>query len=109
MTVHDISTARKAARDVPKRHGNWRKDWERALCPEYDSETNRWNVSARTMFAAHDPSNALFELEYDYADLLCSVEFLSGESEAPSCDWQPKSPELRELVRQIIDLYLHRW
>lgn len=113
MTVHDIGEARTATRrkaSVPKRHGNWRRDWDRALYrPEYESGYGRWNISALTMLAVHEPSRAVFELEYDRAYLLCRVKFLPRHSKAPSRDWQPNGPEMSELISQISELYIQRW
>ena len=113
MTVHDIGEARAATRreaSAPKRHYNWRRDWDRALYwPEYESGDGRWNIFALTMLAVHEPSRAVFELEYDRAHLLYRVKFLPHHSKAPSCDWQPKGPEMRELISQIAELYIHRW
>jgi len=111
MTVHDIGEATSMRRaSVPKRHKNWRKDWVRAPhWPEYDSHLRRWNIFALTMLAVHEPSRAVFTLEYDRAHLLHSVKFLLRRSEAPSRDWQPNGPEMQELMSQIAELYIQRW
>jgi hypothetical protein len=93
-----------------KRHKYWRKDWERMpYWPEYDSDARRWSILPLTMLAVHEPSRAVFELDYDRDHLLCSVKFLSRHSEAPSRGWQPSGPQMRELVRQITELYPRRW
>ena len=112
MTVYDINEARTYLRQssVPKRHDNWRRDWDRTLYwPEYESGYGRWNIFALTMLAVHEPSRAVFELEYDRAHLLYRVKFVLRHSEAPSCNWQPDGPEIRELISQIAELYIQRW
>jgi hypothetical protein len=47
MTADDIGEAETTTPEasVPKRHDNWRKDWERVLYwPEYESGSRRWNI-----------------------------------------------------------------
>jgi hypothetical protein len=106
MTVHDITEGTR----TPKRHEKWREDWTRRMfSPKYDSGGKSWEVDAGMMLATCRPFNALFELRYGRDDLLEEVTFRSKYSDAPATEWAVDGPEMRELVTQIMLLYLRRW
>ncbi len=110
MSVHEKSAGKTATRQASVAKQNWRKDWERMPhWPEYDATGQRWSILALTMLAVHNPSSAAFQLEYGDDHLLHSVKFLSRWSGAPSLNWKPNGPEMRQLISQITHLYLRRW
>ena len=105
MTVHEISEGNR----TPKRNEKWRDDWHRSFFrPRFEQYAdNVWFISPHCKAARHRPTNAVFELKYGTDSLLHSVRFLPKNSDAPATDWDLNGPEMRELVTQVSELYLH--